>query len=134
MMSKETSMKPDDTARVLASIQVSLQNMERKLSGVTADVESLKNLPPEELNSGLVHSTPMAQSVSQPGSSEDTLTTRITWSERMDLKSEDERNDSSVNNKSSKTVEPVSFEKIRITPVLEATEEFLKAAFSPMEN
>ena len=34
----------------------------------------------------------------------------------------------------SKTAEPVCFDKIRITPVLEATEEFLKSAFSPMEN
>ena len=52
----------------------------------------------------------------------------------MDLESEDERNDSSVNNEPSTTAEPVSFEKIWITPVLEVIEEFLKTAFSPMEN
>ena len=52
----------------------------------------------------------------------------------MDLESEDERNDHSINSEASKTVEPVCFDKIRITPVLEATEVFLKSAFSPMEN
>ena len=77
MMSEETSVKPDDTAHTLASIQESLQRMERKLSGVTAEVESLKKAtkPLKETNSGLVHSIPMAQSVSQPGNSKDTLTT-----------------------------------------------------------
>ena len=80
-------MKLNDTVHTLVSIQESLQRMKRKLSGVTANVESLKKAAklPEERNSGLVHSTPMAQSVSQPGSSEDTFTTRITWSERVDL-------------------------------------------------
>ena len=58
----------------------------------------------------------------------------ITWSERMDLESEDEHHDISVNSDTLKAAEPVSFEKIRITPVLEATEAFLKTTFSPMEN
>ena len=52
----------------------------------------------------------------------------------MDLESEDEHNDHSINSEASKTAEPVCFDKIRITPVLETTEEFLKSAFSPMEN
>ena len=133
-MSVDASAMSEDTASALASIQKSLGRMEEKLSGVTADVEDLKKAakPPEER--GLVHSTPVTQSVSQPENSEDTLTTRIMWSERMDLESEDERNDHSVNSEASKTAEPVCFDKIRITPVLEATEEFLKSAFSPMEN
>ena len=49
------------------------------------------------------------------------------------LESEDEHQDS-VNCDTSKAAEPVSSEKLHITPVLEATEEFLKTAFSPMEN
>ena len=110
--------------------------MEQKLSGVSAAMENLKKAvkPPGKGNSGLVHSTPLTQNVSQPGNSEDTLTTRITWSERIDLKSEDEYQNNSVNSDTSKAGEPVSFEKIWITPVLKATEEFLKTAFSPMEN
>ena len=86
----------DETARTLASIQESIQRMEQKLIGVSADVENLKKAakPPGEGNSGLVHSTLLTQSVSQPGNSEDSLTMRITWSERMDLKSEDDHQDS----------------------------------------
>ena len=52
----------------------------------------------------------------------------------MGLKSEDKCNDHSVNSEASKTAEPVGFDEIHITPVLEVTEEFLKSAFSPMEN
>ena len=95
-------------------------------------MENLKaSKPPGERNSSLVHSTPQTQSVLQPENSEDALTTGITWSERMELDSEDEHHN---NSDTSKTVEPISFDKIRVTPVLEATEEFLKTAFSPMEN
>ena len=110
--------------------------MEQKLSGVSATMENLKKAAksPGKGNSGLVHSTPLTQNVSQPGNSEDTLTTRITWSKRIDLESEDEHQNNSVNSDTSKAGEPVSFEKIWITPVLKATEEFLKTAFSPMEN
>ena len=130
----DASAMSEDTVSALASIQKSLQRMAEKLSGVTADVEDLKKVgkPPEER--GLVHSTPVTQSVSQPGNSEDTITMRIMWSERMDLESEDEHNDHSVNSEASQTAEPVCFDKIRITPVLETTEEFLKSAFCPMEN
>ena len=46
----------------------------------------------------------------------------------MDLESEDERNDHSVNSEALKTAEPVYFDKIRITPVLEVTEKSLKSA------
>ena len=62
-MSEETSVKPKEMARTLASIQESLQRMEQKLYGVTADMESLKKAAklPEERNSGLEHSTLMAQ-------------------------------------------------------------------------
>ena len=52
----------------------------------------------------------------------------------MDLKSEDEHLNNSVNSDTSKAAEPVSFKKIHITPVLKAAEEFLKTTFSPMEN
>ena len=68
------------------------------------------------------------QSVLQPGNSEDTFTTDITWSE--DGPQEDENHNNSDNNNTSKMVEPVSLEKTWITPVLEATEEFLKTAFT----
>ena len=79
----------DDTSQALASIQESLRRKE-KLSSVSADVENLKAAkPPEEANSGLVHSTPRTQSVSQLGNSEDSLTTGIPWSERMELESEE---------------------------------------------
>ena len=49
----------------------------------------------------------------------------------MKLESEDEHHN---NSDTPKTVEPVSSDKIHVTPVLEVTEEFLKMAFSPMEN
>ena len=52
----------------------------------------------------------------------------------MDLESEDEHLNNSVNSDTLKAAEPVSFKKIQITPVLKAAEEFLKTAFSPMEN
>ena len=56
-MSVDASAMSEDTASALASIQKSLERMEEKLSGVTADVEDLKKAakPPEER--GLVHST-----------------------------------------------------------------------------
>jgi len=47
---------------------------------------------------------------------------------------EDEANSSNANASNSKTVEPASYDKICITPVLEQTEEFLKSTFTPMEN
>ena len=84
-----------------------------------------------EGNSGLVRSTLQTQSVLQPGHSEDAPTTGITWSERMELESEDKHHN---NSDTLKTVEPISSDKIRVTPMLEVTEEFLKMAFSPMEN
>ena len=104
--------------------------MESKLSGVSADMEKLKKVAklPGEGNSSLVHSTQMTQSVSQPGNFEDTLIMGITWLKRMDLESEDEYQNNSVNSDTSKVAEPISFEEIQITPVLEATEEFLKTA------
>ena len=98
-MFEYASVMYEDTASALASIQESLLRMQQKLSGVTADKEDLKKAAklPEERNSGLVHSTPVRQSVSQPRNSKDTLTTRIKWSERMDLESEDECNNNSIN-------------------------------------
>ena len=108
--------------------------MEEKLSSVFADVENLKNpqmaaqLPGNE-NPGLVHSTPLAQSATLSGGSDDFLTMELTWSERMELESEEENP-----NSSQKPAETASYDKICITPVLESTEEFLKTAFSPMEN
>ena len=41
-MSVDASVMSEDTASALASIQKSLERMEEKLSGVTADVEDLK--------------------------------------------------------------------------------------------
>ena len=88
-----------------------------ELSSISDDVENLKAAKlPEEGNSGLVQSTPRTQSVSQPGNSEDSLTTGILWSERMELESEEENHNSGD---TSKKVEPASYDKIRITPVLE---------------
>ena len=63
----------DEILYTLASIQESLQQMEQKLSGVSANVENLKMVTklPGEGNSDSLHSNPQTQSVSQPGNSED---------------------------------------------------------------
>jgi len=56
--------------------------------------------------------------------------------ERIELESEEEEADMTNNTTASNTKmgEPVSHDKIHVTPVLEWTEELLKSAFTPMEN
>jgi len=51
----------------------------------------------------------------------------------MEFESEEEE-EANSSNTNSKTVEPASYDKICVTPVLEQTEEFLKSTFAPMEN
>ena len=65
--------QPKDTT-ALTLIQESLQHMEKKLSDVAANVETLKQLPPQRTaqppgigNSGGVHSIRPAESVVSPG-------------------------------------------------------------------
>ena len=65
--------QPEDTT-ALTLIQESLRCMEKKLSDVTANVDTLKQLPSQRTaqppgvgNSGVVHSTQLAQSVLSPG-------------------------------------------------------------------
>ena len=45
---------------------------------------------PREDNPGKVLSTPLTKSALLPGNSEDSLYTRISWSKRMELESEEE--------------------------------------------
>jgi len=61
---------------------------------------------------------------------------RVSWAEKMEpeLEEEEEANGSNTNVSNSKTVQPASYDKICVMPVLEQTEEFLKSAFTPMEN
>jgi len=120
----------------------SLQRMEEKIAGVAKDMENLKNPHgaaqlPGTGSSGVVHSTLQTQSVSlQAPIHEDSLATTVLWVERMDLDSGEEEADVSnnTNASNSKMGESASYNKIRVTPVLEQTEELLKSAFIPMEN
>ena len=127
----------DDISSMFASMKESLQRMEEKIAGVAADVENLKKnpqkaaQPPGAGNSGSVQSTPQTQSVLPPISiNDDSLSTGVSWAERMELNSDPEEEA----NTSNSAVEPTVYDKIRVTAVLEQTEEFLRSAFTSMEN
>jgi len=78
-------------------MNASLQRMEEKIAGVAADMEKLKKDLQRTAqllgtgSSGQVHSTPQVQSVSPPApNQEDSLTTRVLWTESMEFQSDDE--------------------------------------------
>jgi len=74
------------------TMKESLQRMEEKIAGVVVDMENFKMNPqrvPGAGRSGLVHSTSQAQSVSLPAPIyEDSLSTRVSWMEKMKLESD----------------------------------------------
>jgi len=100
--------------------------MEEKLDSVTADVENLKQVPPQRVaqplgvgNSDMVHSTRWVQSVMSLGDASDNvaISTDVSWAERMELEEEYPLEELPQNS------------KVLLTEVTQPTEEFLRKVF-----
>ena len=111
--------------------------MNEKLSSVSADVEKIKRNPqphqvaqppggntPDAAYSALRTHSVSPSEVPQDG---DTVITRLSWADRMELEDE-------VDDELETTEEQPKGDKIRLTKVLQPTEDFLREAFNPINN
>ena len=131
-------MSGDQESTLLAAIQASLKRMEKRLSSICNDVESLKKAkqPVAQLlyiieNTGTVHNTPAQSAVNTPVVGDvvdDKVVPGLSWGKRMEL--EDNPEDLAGNI----TSEKPGGDKVHLTQVHESTEEFLHKAFIPVNN
>jgi len=105
--------------------------MEEKLDSVTADMENLKQVPPQRMaqppgvgNSDMVHSTQQAQSAASSGDAGNNvaISMDVSWAERMELEEEYALDKLPQNS------------KVLLTEVTQPTEEFLCEAFAQKDN
>ena len=126
----------NDVSSILNSLQETIKRMDEKLSSVSADVEMIKRNPQSQQvaqpsggdTPDAAHSAQRTHSVtpSEVPHDNDTVTTRLTWADRMEL--EDEADNEL------ETEEQPKDGKIRLTKVLQPTEDFLREAFTPINN
>ena len=138
-------MSDDNDSGVLSSIQQTLLRMEERLTTVCADVENLKRTQtpvgqgaqlsggrqPGSLQSNAAHSvvTTPESVIGGEDHDDDNVVTRLSWEEQMELT--DAKQDA---DKVSKSAKRPKGEKLRLTKVEEGTEQFLREAFTSMEN
>ena len=126
-----------DDQNQFALLQSSLRRMEEQLLTVCADVEQLKRSQPPDREAqlpgdpqlpGTVQST-FSTPVTGVDDDDGIVSTRLSWDEQMELL-EDEQNRSPVDTTGNRP----KGEKLPLTKVEKETEDFLREAFTALDN